>query len=40
MNFREAILIANDATLTKEEKNSIISVIKARKIPMNYISPS
>jgi len=40
IKFKEAILIYNDNTLTKEDKNNLISVIKAKVMPIDYISPA
>ena len=38
--FKEAILIANNSTLTKDEKNKIIFDIKQKTMPIGYISPA
>jgi hypothetical protein len=38
--FREAILIQNDSTLSKEEKDKHISHLKSQTMPDNYISPA
>jgi hypothetical protein len=38
--FREAILIMNNPSLSKEEKNNLISKIKAKQLPIDYISPA
>jgi hypothetical protein len=38
--FREAILIMNDSTLSKEEKDKQISHLKSQTMPLNYISPA
>lgn len=37
--FKEAILIINNCSLSKEQKEKLISVIKEKIIPTNYISP-
>lgn len=38
--FKEAILIANDSSLSKAVKNSLIMPIKLRTMPENYVSPA
>jgi LAGLIDADG endonuclease len=38
--FRESILIMNDSTLSKEEKDKQISHLKSQTMPDNYISPA
>lgn len=38
LKFREAILIIANGDLTKQEKHDIISAIKAKKMPENYVS--
>jgi hypothetical protein len=38
--FRDAILIMNDYTLTKEEKDKQISNLKSQTMPDNYSSPA
>gem|GEM_PF-904705 len=38
--FRDAILIMNDYTLTKEEKDKQISLLKSKTMPNNYSSPA
>jgi LAGLIDADG endonuclease. len=38
--FKKAILIMNDSSLSKEEKNRLISQIKSQSLPNNYISPA
>ena len=38
--FRDAILIMNDYTLTKEEKDKQISILKSQTMPDNYSSPA
>jgi LAGLIDADG endonuclease len=38
--FREAILIQNDSTLSKEEKDKQINQLKSQTMPINYISPA
>jgi len=38
--FRDAILIMNDYTLTKEEKDKQISQLKSQTMPDNYYSPA
>jgi hypothetical protein len=37
--FREAILIINSSSLSKEEKDRLISTIKEKTMPTHYISP-
>jgi len=39
-NFKQAILIINDITLSKEEKEKKISYLKSQTLPNNYISPT
>ena len=39
LKFKEAILIYNDISLTKEQKNNAIWPIKNKIMPINYISP-
>lgn len=38
LNFKKALLITTDTTLTKKEKNIIISLVKSKDKPMGYIS--
>lgn len=38
--FKKAILIMNDSSLSKEEKDEKISYLKAKSLPENYISPA
>lgn len=38
--FRDSILIMNDSTLSKEEKDKHISHLKSQTMPDNYISPA
>lgn len=40
MLFKKAILIINDSSLSKEEKDRQISTLKSQSIPTNYISPA
>lgn len=39
INFKQALFIANNSNFTKEEKNSLITIIKYKTISFNYISP-
>ncbi len=39
IKFKEAIMIFNDISLTKEQKNNAIQTIKNKIMPRNYISP-
>jgi hypothetical protein len=38
--FKQAILIMNDSTLTKEQKDLLISELKSQAMPNGYISPA
>ena len=38
--FKKAILIMNDSSLSKEEKDKLISSLKSQSLPENYISPA
>nr|YP_010692843.1 LAGLIDADG endonuclease domain-containing protein [Schizosaccharomyces osmophilus]WCA44842.1 LAGLIDADG endonuclease domain-containing protein [Schizosaccharomyces osmophilus] len=39
MQFRQAILIMNDSSLTSVKKDNLISQIKNKTLPINFISP-
>jgi hypothetical protein len=38
--FKKAILIKNDSSLSKEEKDKLISFLKSQSLPENYTSPA
>jgi len=38
--FKKAIFIMNDSSLSKEEKDKLISILKSQSLPDNYISPA
>lgn len=40
IKFKEAILIINDTSLTKEQKHILISIIKMQVMPSDYYSPA
>jgi hypothetical protein len=38
--FKKAALILNNDSLTKEQKNSLLTELKAQEMPSNYVSPA
>ena len=40
IKFKEAILIIDDTSLTKEQKHILISTIKMQVVPCDYYSPA